>query len=168
MPRCAARCLMLASASSFDLATAHPYPPHRGRGSHLTARFMAAVAERLVRGLLAGAEPHLLAGFAPSIPAAECGALVRAVAERLRLRPAAGAPPIALAGFDVDRRSAAGRRLHPFRSCQFLRSAHAVLRSITSPLAPAVLRSAHALVPPPAVASQASPQALASSRTRRM
>src|SRR5579863_69726 len=103
-------------------------------------RFMAAVAQRLVLRALAGAEPDFLVRRGLPFLRPEFGALVRAVAEWLRLRASAGAPPIAFAGDDVD-----GQR----------------------PPA-ADFRLTHALFPPPSVASHASPQALASSRTRRI
>src|SRR5215475_12353896 len=104
---------------------------------------MAAVAHRAAAGALAGAEPSLLRLLSLPLDRRERRALVRAVAERLRLRAPAGAPPIALAGLDIDRQR---RAAADFRLC-----AHA-----------------HVHAPPASVASHASPQALASSRTRRM
>src|ERR1700686_3099525 len=101
---------------------------------------MAAIAERPLARALAGAEKHLLALGGLELDRREAGDLVRTVAERLRLRAPAGAPPIALAGLDFDR-----------DWCP-----------------PADFRFAHAAAPPPSVASQASPQAFANSRTRRM
>ena len=89
------------------------------------------------------AEPDLLGFFCLPLHRPEFRHFVRAVAKRLLLRAAAGTPPIALAGFQRDRN---GPPAADFRHCT---------------------RFAHA-VPPPAVASHASPQALASSRTRRM
>src|SRR6266446_11012412 len=63
---------------------------------------MGAAAERLCRGLFAGAEPHLFALRRHPLHRRERGALVRAVAEWLVLRLAAGAPPVVLAGFHSD------------------------------------------------------------------
>src|SRR5580704_8841692 len=102
---------------------------------------MRAVAERLVRRALAGAEPDFLVGFRLPFLRPEFASLVRAVAERLRLRAPAGAPPVAFAGRDVDR---------------------------DRPPAADFRHSAHIFFPPPSVASHASPHALASSRTRKM
>src|SRR5580704_12457178 len=102
---------------------------------------MAAIAQWLVRGALAGAEPDFLGVRRLPFLRAEFASLVRAVAERLRLRASAGAPPVAFAGHDVDRKW---------------------------PPAADFRNSAHIVFPPPSVASQASPHALASSRTRKM
>src|SRR5580692_5771888 len=102
---------------------------------------MAPIAQRLVRGALAGAEPDFLVGFRLPFLRPEFRAFVRAVAERLRLRAPAGAPPVAFAGRDVDRDRPPSA---DFRHC------------------------AHIVFPPPSVASHASPHALASSRTRKM
>src|ERR1700688_445105 len=65
--------------------------------------FMRAIAQRLVRGAFAGAEPDFLVGFRLPFLRPEFRAFVRAVAERLRFRAPAGAPPVAFAGRDVDR-----------------------------------------------------------------
>ena len=102
---------------------------------------MAAIAQRLVRGAFAGAEPDFLVGFRLPFLRPEFAALVRAVAERLRLRAPAGAPPVAFAGRDVDRDRTPSADFGPPLSGR---------------------------VPPASVASQAAPQPLASSRTRRM
>src|ERR1700691_3478435 len=80
----------------------HPYPSPQG-GGESSQGFMAAVAQRLVRGALAGAEPDLFAQWRLPLLRPEFGTLVRAVAERLRCGAPAGAPPIALAGLDIDR-----------------------------------------------------------------
>src|SRR5579863_4647155 len=102
---------------------------------------MAPVAHRLMLRALAGAEPDFLVGGRLPFLRPEFGALVRAVAERLRLRAPAGAPPVAFAGDDIDRQ----------------RSPPADFRFAHLPFsAPLVI------VPPPAVASHASPHALAS------
>src|ERR1700761_5000334 len=107
---------------------------------------MTPVAHGLVLGALAGAEPHFFVGCGFPFLRPEVGALVRAVAERLRLGAPAGAPPVALAGHDIDRKRATPA---DFRFAHFSLSACLIM-----PL------------PPPAVASHASPHALASSRTR--
>src|ERR1700682_4808070 len=101
---------------------------------------MAAVAERRVAATLAGAEEHLAAGLRFEFDRAETRNLVGAVAERLRLRAPASAPPVALAGLDV--------------ACD------------RPPPADLGFGHAHEFAPPPSVASQASPQPLANSRTR--
>src|SRR5229473_5252155 len=101
---------------------------------------MAAVAHRSISGALACTEPGLLRFFRFPFDWPELCFLMRAVAEGLLLRAPAGAPPIALAGFDFDRERLTSS---DFRYC------------------------AH-VAPPPDVASHASPQALESSRTRRM
>ena len=152
-PNTLAQCLAIASESSRRLtSTPTPAPPHKGEGKVDPPRsgegFMTAVAHWLVLGALAGAEPHLFVRCRLPFLRPEFGALVRAVAERLRLRAPAGAPPVAFAGHDIDREAAAVRR---FQVRSFL-----------------LLRSAHVPLPPPSVASHASPHALASSRTRRM
>src|ERR1700728_2507072 len=64
--------------------------------------FVTAVAKRLVRGTLAGAEPDFLAGGGFPFLRAECGALMRSVAERLRLGARAAPPPVRFAAHDVD------------------------------------------------------------------
>src|SRR6202161_4287948 len=64
---------------------------------------MRAVAQRLVRGALAGAEPDFLGVRRLRFLWPEFAAFVRAVAERLRLGAPAGAPPVAFAGLDIDR-----------------------------------------------------------------
>src|SRR5690349_15053799 len=97
--------------------------------------FVTAVAHRLFGGALAGAEPGLFGRGGLVFDRAERAALVRAVAERLRFGTPAGAPPVALAGFQLDRD----------------RPSPADLRHS------AVI--AHAVLPPPSVASQACPQA---------
>src|SRR5579863_2482487 len=102
---------------------------------------MAAVAHRLLARALAGAEPDLLGGRGLELDRRERRHLVRAVAERLLLRQSARTPPVALAGLDIDRDRRPSADLWHF---------------------------AHVLNPPPSVASHASPQALARSRTRRM
>src|SRR5579864_4116733 len=106
------------------------------------------VAHRLLAAALAGAEPDLLGFVGFEFDRAERGGLVRAVAERLRFGAPAGAPPIALAALDVDRQ----------------RPPAADFRHLAHVAFPAPLM----LLPPPSVASHAAPQALASSRTRRM
>src|SRR6202171_2245578 len=123
---------------------ADPPPPGEGEDGALPLSgegFMAPIAQRLVRGALAGAEPDFLVRGCFPFLRAEFASFVRAVAERLRLRAPAGAPPIALAGHDVDR---------------------------DRPAAADFRHSAHRPFPPPSVASHASPHALASSRTRKM
>src|SRR5262249_33390080 len=106
---------------------------------------VAAVAHRLFGRALARAEPDLLGGRRLELDGCEVCHFVRTVAKRLALRQSAGAPPIALAGLHLDRdRRAATDRGHLAR------------------------RIAHELRPPPSVASHASPQALASSRTRKI
>src|SRR3984893_1015848 len=102
--------------------------------------FVAAVAHRAFAAAFAGAEPDLLRFFCLPLNRPEFRHFVRAVAKRLRLRAAAGTPPIAFAGFDIDR----NRRT----AADFGHDTHSG--------------------PPAGVASQASPQAFASSRTRRM
>src|SRR5579862_2143264 len=87
-------------------ALPHPPPaaatlPQSGEG------FMAPIAQRLVRGAFAGAEPDFFVGFLFPFLRAEFAAFVRAIAEWLRLRTPAGAPPVAFAGHDVD---CSGRR----------------------------------------------------------
>src|SRR5262249_36263740 len=112
---------------------------------HLALKpLMAAVAHRLFAGTFAGTEPGFLRLCRFVFDRREGCALVRAVAKRLRLRAPAGTPPIARAGFQFDRD-----------------------RPPTADLGHCS-RFAQSLVPPPSVASHASPQALASSRTRRM
>src|SRR5271156_5925033 len=73
------------------------------RRSGIRQLFVTTVAQRLVRGALAGAEPYFFARLRLPFLRAEFGALVRAVTKWLRLRTSAGAPPIALAGLDLDR-----------------------------------------------------------------
>src|SRR5262249_7622785 len=102
---------------------------------------MATVAHRPVAGALAGAEPRLLRPLRLPLDRRKRPALVRDAAERLALRPPAGAPPVALAGPDIARERSPSA---DFRLC------------------------IHAGAPPASVASHASPQALASSRTRRI
>ncbi len=129
-------------------ATSRPPPlplPTRGRG--FLQRFMTAVAHRLMLRALAGAEPDFLARSRLPFLRTEFGALMRAVAERLRFRAPAGAPPIAFAGHDIDRAADAARRFQG-RSC-----------CVSAPFS---------FLPPPSVASHALPQAIASSRTRKM
>src|SRR5262249_51130317 len=118
-------------------------PPRRGRPRIRGASqlLMAAVAHGPIAGALAGAEPGLLRLLRLPLDRRKPRALVRAVAERLALRAPAGAPPVALAGLDVDRERSPSA---DFRLC------------------------IHAGAPPASVASHASPQALASSRTRRI
>src|SRR5579862_642764 len=119
-----------------------PHPPPAAATLPLSGEgFVAPIAQRLVRGAFAGAEPDFLVGFRFPFLRAEFASLVRAVAERLRLRAPAGAPPVAFAGHDVD----------------WQRPPAADFRN-----------SAHIVFPPPSVASHASPHALASSRTRKM
>src|SRR5580658_5538101 len=115
-------------------------PPPCGEGL-CRQRLVGAVAHRLFGGALAGAEPCVAGGLGLIFDGGESGHLVRTVAERLLLGETARAPPVALSGFDLDR-----DRL-PSADCRHL---------------------AHLVLPPPAVASHASPQALASSRTRRI
>src|SRR5665811_1451901 len=121
-------------------ARGFPQTKIQARGRALCELLVAAVTGRLAGAALAGAEEHLLALRGLELDRREGGHLVRTVAERLRLRAPAGAPPIAFAGLDFDR----DRR------------------------PPADFRFAHPAAPPASVASQASPQAFASSRTRRM
>src|SRR5690349_12295891 len=105
---------------------------------------MTAVAHRLFGGALASAEPGLFGRGGLVFDRTEGCALVRAVAKRLRFGTPAGAPPIALAGFEHDRDRAPPADLR-----------HRAL-------------VIHWSLPPPSVASQACPHALASSRTRKM
>src|SRR5262249_33441846 len=115
-----------------------------GAGSRIRGAsklLMAAVAHGPVAGAPAGAEPRLLRLLRLPLDRRKRRALVRAVAERLALRAPAGAPPVALAGLDIDRERSPSA---DFRLC------------------------IHAGAPPASVASHASPQALASSRTRRI
>src|SRR5258708_40304437 len=102
---------------------------------------MTAVAHRAVSGALARAEPSLLRLLRFPFDRTTLRSLVRAVAEWLFLRAPAGTPPIALASFDIDRERLTSTDL---RHC------------------------AHSAAPPAGVASHACPQALASSRTRRI
>src|SRR5580704_15671383 len=102
---------------------------------------MTPIAQRLVRGAFAGAEPDFLVVRRFPFLWPKFAAFVRAIAERLRLRAPAGAPPVAFAGRDVDRNRLPSA---DFRHCT------------------------HIAFPPPSVASHASPHALASSRTRKM
>src|SRR5437870_5567460 len=102
---------------------------------------MAVVADRRRLGALAGTQQRPAVALGGPFQGLDAGALVRAIAERVRLRAAAAAPPIGLAGdqFDQHRLTAADLGF-----------------------------AAHAPIPPASVASQASPQALASSRTRKI
>src|SRR6266850_2302409 len=100
---------------------------------------MAVVADRPARGALAGAEIDHAGALGRPLHRLEAGALVRAVAERLRLGTPAAAPPVGFARLDADEQR----------------------------LPAADFRFAHC-APPPSVASHASPQAFASSRTRKM
>src|SRR5262245_23777802 len=102
---------------------------------------VATVAHGPIPGALAGADPGLLRLLRLPLDRRKPRALVRAVAERLALRAPAGAPPVTLARLDIDRERGAPA---DFRLC------------------------IHAGAPPASVASHASPQALASSRTRRI
>src|SRR5580704_5330057 len=132
----------VSDVSNIFAAHALPHPPPAAATLPLSGEgFMAAIAQRLVRGTLAGAEPDFFVGGCLPFLRAEFAAFVRAVAERLRLRAPAGAPPVAFAGCDVDR---------------------------DRPPAADFRYSAHVFFPPPSVASHASPHALASSRTRKM
>src|SRR5580704_8330841 len=99
------------------------------------------VAHRLFRRALAGAEPRLLARGRFVFHGSKASALVRSVAKRLRLRAPAGAPPITFFRFDLDR---------------------------DWPPTADFGHRAHVCLPPPSVANQAAPQALASSRTRKI
>src|SRR5580704_13031364 len=118
-----------------------PTLPLQGRVKMASQILMAAIAQRLVRGAFAGAEPDFFVGGRFPFLGAEFASLVRAVAERLRLRAPASAPPVAFAGRDVDR---------------------------DRPPAADFRNSAHIFFPPPSVASHASPHVLASSRTLKM
>src|SRR5579862_8557576 len=103
---------------------------------------MAIVANRRGLRALAGAQQRAPIALDLPLQRLDAGALVRTIAERLALRAPATAPPIGLTRDELhqDRLAAADFRF-----------------------------AAHVAPPPPAsVASQASPQALASSRTRRM
>src|ERR1700758_1502526 len=117
----------------------------RRSGMNWSQPLVAAVAQRLFGRALAGAEPDLLRCGRLELDRREVRHLVRAVAEGLILRTPAGAPPVGLAGLDVDRD----------------RLMSAALGHLAHHVAPAGR-------PPPSVASHASPQALARSRTRRM
>src|SRR5581483_1285422 len=101
--------------------------------------FMRAVAERRVLAAFAGAEEDALRLRRDVLDRREFGVLVGAVAERLARGQAAGAPPQLLARRHLDR----SRRFAANR-----RFAHVAL--------------------PASVWIQASPQAFASSRTRRI
>src|SRR5580704_1227381 len=101
---------------------------------------MAVIADWRRLGAFAGAQQGASVALDLPFQRFDARALVRAVAEWLALRAPAPAPPIGLAGdkLDQDRLAAADFWF-----------------------------AAHGAPPPPAsVASQASPQALASSRTR--
>src|SRR6188768_828638 len=100
---------------------------------------MRVVADRRAGGAFAGAEVDHAGAVRLPFHRLETGALVRTVAERLRLRAPAAAPPIALTRFDAD---------HQRRPAADFGFAHAA--------------------PPASVASHASPQAFASSRTRKI
>src|ERR1700730_1203519 len=134
-----------------------PAPPPSPRSSLRcdSKLLVAAVAHRPVSRALAGAEPGLDRRFRLPFDRREARPLVRAVAERLLLRAPAGAPPVALAGLDIDRQRLASA---DFRFC-----AHAAVPCFSADLKGPVKNHA----PPASVASQASPQALANSRTRR-
>src|SRR5271155_1407651 len=82
---------------------ADPPPPGEGEAVSCCQRLVGPVAHRLLRGLLAGAEPCLAGGLGLVFDGSESGNFVRAVAERLLLRKSARAPPIALSGLDFDR-----------------------------------------------------------------
>src|SRR2546430_13161864 len=118
-----------------------PASLHDSAPQHASNILVAVVTDRRALGELAGAQQSAAVALDLPFHRLDAGALVRAVAERLALRAAAAAPPI---GF-------AGDQLHQHR-----------LASTDLGLA------AHDVPPPASVASQASPQALASSRTRRM
>ena len=64
---------------------------------------MGPVAERLLAGLLAAAEPDLLARLRLVVDRFQIGHLMAAIAEGLVLRASALAPEIALPLFDLDR-----------------------------------------------------------------
>src|SRR4051794_38827194 len=102
---------------------------------------MAAVAHRAISRALAGTEPGLLSLLRLPLDRRKLRSFVRAVTERLFFRAPAGAPPVAFAGLDIDRQR---RTSSDFRHCT------------------------HCAAPPTEVASQASPHALARSRTRRI
>src|ERR1700722_3177359 len=112
------------------------------RGEKASQLQMAVVTNRRSLRTFAGAQQSSAVALDLPLQRLDAGALVRAIAERLALRAPAAAPPIGLAGdeLDEDRLAAADFRF-----------------------------AAHVAPPPPAsVARQASPQALASSRTRRI
>src|SRR5947209_20443798 len=100
---------------------------------------MAIVAKRRARAPLAGAEVDHARALGDPFHRLEAGALVRAVAERLRLRTPAAAPPVGLAFLHAQQQR---------RAASDFGGAHAA--------------------PPASVASQASPHAFASSRTRKI
>src|SRR5262249_13816224 len=102
---------------------------------------MAAVAHGPIARALAGAEPGLVRLLRLPLDRRKPRAPVRAVAERLSLPAPARAPPRALGRLAIDRARSPSA---DFRLC------------------------IHAGAPPASVASHASPQALASSRTRRI
>src|SRR3954453_4662627 len=109
-----------------------------GRGSQL---LVAAVADRRRLRALAGAQQRAAIAFHLPLQRLDAGSFMRAVAERLALRATAAAPPIGLAG-------------HQFPQHRLTAADHGF--------------AAHGFSPPASVASHASPQAFASSRTRRM
>src|SRR5580704_13444896 len=132
----------VSDVSKIFASHALPHPPPAAATLPLSGEgFMRAIAQRLVRGAFAGAEPDFFGVRRLPFLRPEFASLVRAVAKRLRLRAPAGAPPVAFAGCDVDR---------------------------DRPPAADFRYSAHVFFPPPSVASHASPHALASSRTRKM
>src|SRR4051794_22507647 len=90
-----------AMADTASAARALPPLDRNGTGRP-SERVVRAVAERLVGGRLAAAEPDLLALLGGIGERAETGALVRAVAERLAEAAAAGTPEIAFPGLDRD------------------------------------------------------------------
>src|SRR5262245_38614607 len=111
------------------------------RSGIVAQRQMGVVADRRLAGLLARAQEGAAVALDRPLHGLDAGALVRAVAERLALRAPAAAPPVRLAG----------DQLYQDR--------------LVIPLA---RLATHVVAPPASVASHASPQAFASSRTRRM
>src|SRR5829696_2344405 len=113
----------------------------RDNRNHRSQLLMAVVADGRRFGALAGTQQRAAIALHFPLQRLDAGAFMRAVAERLAVGTAAAAPPIGLAGhkFDEHRLTAAD---HGF--------------------------AAHGFTPPASVASHASPQAFANSRTRRM
>src|SRR5262244_672512 len=110
------------------------------RSGIVPQRQMRVVADRRLLGLLAGAQERAAIALHLPFHRLDAGAFVRAVAERLALRAAAAAPPVGLAGDELHQ------------------------RRLEMPL-PRFAAHWFTPTPPASVASHASPQAFANSRT---